>query len=195
MVDELTAMHDVVARKEHRCSWCNKRIFKMEAHRSGVFKYDSVYTWRECNRCKEKVSEFIAETDCRDDFYTGEQFAEWLKEEHPVTYWQWALEDAKVALSEIMRSEADYESKAEFEHLRRAAMYEISSRANELERVKRVRAFQLQDTLIREMYDLLERCNNDDVSPSTDEVNAVYEAICKYATRETVSRMEDGDDR
>ena len=183
-------MHDVVARKEYRCSWCNKRIFKYEAHRVGTMKYDDIYTWRECSRCREMVSEFMADEDCRDDMYTSEQFGVWLLENHPVTHWQWALEDAKVTLSEVMGKEGEYGTKAEFEHMRRAAMYEISSRANELERVKRVRTFQLQDKLIREMYDLLERCNCDDVAPSTDEVNAVYRAICNYASAETLARME-----
>lgn len=106
METTLREAREVRASKEHRCSWCGKRIFEGEEHTVTTLVGDGVYDWRECGRCADEVSSYIAACDPVDG-YTGESFMCWLEEERPETYWAWALEDAKVRRSELRRLEGE----------------------------------------------------------------------------------------
>lgn len=56
---EITPRHKVKARKEHRCSWCDKLISPGEIYEVSTLKVDYVYEWRECDRCREYVKEIF----------------------------------------------------------------------------------------------------------------------------------------
>lgn len=85
----------VKARKQHRCSWCGKKIAKGELHTASTLKGDEIYTWRECGRCREYVSEMFETHYYWDasDGVTRDQFIEFMRENHPDVLREWRQHD------------------------------------------------------------------------------------------------------
>ena len=49
---EIKPQHEVIARKPHHCSWCDKEIHTGEKYITSTLKVDFIYEWRACSRCK-----------------------------------------------------------------------------------------------------------------------------------------------
>lgn len=93
----LEERHRCRARKPHLCDWCGYRIKGNEEYvRSTIVGDGTIYTWHECDRCSDYVPKA---RDCFDipdwePMYT-ETFQEYMESEHPVTWWQWCVDDDK----------------------------------------------------------------------------------------------------
>jgi hypothetical protein len=95
----------VVARKEHKCSWCDKRIAVGERYTvSSIASEETIYSWRGCKRCEEFVDKAYKELDSWGDGVTQEEFLEYMREEHKEVYYRWKLEDG---LANIENEEGD----------------------------------------------------------------------------------------
>ena len=65
----------VKARKQHRCSLCNKVINKGESYISAVYKHDDeIYIWRQHTHCQDLTFELKMFDDC--EILTSEDFCE-----------------------------------------------------------------------------------------------------------------------
>ncbi|RVU97028.1 hypothetical protein EII22_08835 [Coriobacteriales bacterium OH1046] len=94
-METISSPRIVKARKHHRCSWCGKEISRGEFHTVSTLKDDEIYTWRECERCAEYVSEMI-EGYCYwdlSDGVTSAEFIEFMREEHPDVLEEWRTYD------------------------------------------------------------------------------------------------------
>lgn len=49
----------VRARKQHVCTWCDRAIERGEEYTLSVYKGDTIYSWRECDRCKPYVDKMF----------------------------------------------------------------------------------------------------------------------------------------
>lgn len=69
-----------VARKDHKCNYCDAVIPKGENYRRCVLKYDNLYVWKSHQRC-EKIAYELKMFDNCDEGVTNEDFYENIKEE------------------------------------------------------------------------------------------------------------------
>lgn len=69
-----------VAKKDHKCSYCDGVIPKGENYRRAVLKYDNLYVWKSHHRCDNIVSKLRMHDNC-DEGVTQDDFYEIIKEE------------------------------------------------------------------------------------------------------------------
>lgn len=77
-----------IANKEHQCFWCLATIKKGERYLNEIYKADSVYSLKRCDRCAVYVKEMF-DCFCRDDFAGQCNFADYMFENHPKTAKEW----------------------------------------------------------------------------------------------------------
>lgn len=89
--------HRVRARKTHRCDWCGGKIEKGDEYTVSTLVGDSIYQWHECDRCREYVDEmwdwYNRNGGYWGDGLNGEDFDEFMREEHPDVYKEWYPDD------------------------------------------------------------------------------------------------------
>ena len=95
----------VKARKEHRCDWCRCRIKKGEEYKYNKNVQDGdIYTWKECDRCKEFVKEMFEKGYGVDKGYcTQADFDEFMNDEHKEILKEWEMEGAVPVIYDIAR--------------------------------------------------------------------------------------------
>ena len=84
--------HRVRARKPHRCDWCGGRIEKGDEYTVSTLVGDYIYSWHECDRCREYVDElweWYRKWYGPTDTLGAEAFDEFMREEHPDTWREW----------------------------------------------------------------------------------------------------------
>lgn len=96
-METIAGPRTVKARKAHRCSWCGKRIRPGEGYKVSTLKVDYVYEWRECERCKEYVSEMF-EDEVWGDYDSAygidqQTFWDFMGERHPGVMEEWDRAD------------------------------------------------------------------------------------------------------
>lgn len=58
--------------KEHKCDWCNAVIKKGEAYEVSCYKYDTIYQWKNHEKCRQIVEELNMFDDCEDGVTSGD---------------------------------------------------------------------------------------------------------------------------
>jgi hypothetical protein len=80
MMDIITALKIVTARKQHNCNYCGGIIQVKERYNYSVLKYDDIYSWKSHSRCDEIVSKLRMHDNC-DEGVTMDDFYEIIKDE------------------------------------------------------------------------------------------------------------------
>ena len=78
MIEIITNQKTVIARKEHRCSYCYGKIEIGEKYHYAVYKYDDIYAWKSHLRC-DLISSELRMIDSSDEGVTSEDFYEIIK--------------------------------------------------------------------------------------------------------------------
>ena len=100
MCTEIDAPRDVRAGRPHWCDWCGRRIKVGETHRASKYASDgTVYTWRECARCRPYVREMwesYGNRPNRPRTLTFADFEGYMADLHPDVWSEWRGEPSEV---------------------------------------------------------------------------------------------------